>query len=115
MDRLCKYIYSKDATVAEDCPGPQTVGGVLAVDVLAETVHHVHRGLTSIQRLHVKPAGLLLQHLWIKLEVDMVNSLKVDPTDLRGGAMLLHKSLCSLQDGHHLRFVLEPLHILVAV
>merc|ERR1719495_56398 len=29
--------------------------------------------------------------------------------------MLLHKSLCSLQDGHHLRFVLEPLHILVAV
>jgi hypothetical protein len=47
--------------VALDRPGLQPVRVVLAVDVLAQSVHHVRAGLPAL--LQLQPCRLLLQHL----------------------------------------------------
>ena len=59
---------------------------------------------------------LLLHDLRVELEVDVLDPLEVDPAHVAGGGSLgLEQLLPLLQDGHHLRLVLQPVHVLVAV
>ena len=59
---------------------------------------------------------LLLNDLGVELEVDVLDPLEVDPAHVAGGGVLgLEQLLPLLEDGHHLRLVLQPVHVLVAV
>jgi hypothetical protein len=60
-------------------------------------------------------ARLLIQHVCVELEVDVLDALQVDAANLGGGAGLLDKLLRLLQDGDDARLVLQALHVLVAV
>ena len=68
----------------------------------------LHFGFTT----HV----LLLDDLRVELEVDVLDPLEVNPAHVAGGGGLgLEQLLPLLQDGHHLRLVLQPVHVLIAV
>ena len=59
---------------------------------------------------------LLLDHFGVELEIDVLDPLQVDPAHVAGGGILgLEQLLALLEDGHHLRLVLQPVHVLVTV
>ena len=63
--------------VAQDRPNSQPVRVVLAVDVLAQSVHHVRAGL------QLQPRRLLLQHLGGGLKIQKYRDTEEKNTELQ--------------------------------
>ncbi len=58
---------------------------------------------------------LLLNDSWIEFEVNVFDSLQIDPAQIRIAAGSIHELLSLIKDLDDARFVLQTFHILVAV